>query len=395
MDKSSFKKCFFVILIKKIKRCFSKKKYSKKYSKNTNIKNASTEDATYKDKKYIENLDKIKTFRNSLLEKSLFHNLHDENNEIIKLKKYKNTNSIEINGELYYYSNKLLGSGRNGVVREYKGKNTTLAIKVFKNKYYNELKRERRAITYLKVCNNNIIIPCATVKDYKIIIMEKADSDVFNLVSKGLLEMKDIKSIFAQVCLGLDELLKNNLYYLDLKLENLLCNYVNGEYIVYFGDIGSINAENEDTIITTFTPPHAWLQKNYKLFLKETSNVKIEVLKFCLGYLLMLLIFPYNKTFIHFINYTKDISRFTKEYYDDISKNSSNRLNAIYNDFNKSYLDIYPIINKSYEEGLISSNQYQILTNTFYKINLKTKLDKISLQEIIQLGINDFVEFNN
>ena len=348
------KKNYFFILLQKIKTCFSKKVID-------------------------EVLDSDLPFQNSVLANFSY--------EIKNFRINHTKTLLWINSKRFYTTGKILGTGRSGYVKEFQNRKDKIAVKIFTGIHLNALKRERRAIKELKICRHSIIIECAIVKDHRIIIMEKADDDVFNLIYNQKLTMKEIKSVFAQICLGIKQLQEDELYFVDLKLENILYKCVNGEYKVYFGDIGSINTQNENPTTTTFTPPNIWLLE--KSTLKYNSlDIKTEIIKFCLGYILLLLVFSHDKNCIQFLNYTNNISRYTKEYYTSIAKDALHPLHVLH-EMNQNYAKMQLILE---QKKNISDNQFKILSHCFYNTDehgIVCKLEQISLRTILELGIND------
>lgn len=85
-----------------------------------------------------------------------------------------------------------------------------------------------------KECTN--VIPIQELND-KSVIMPMADGD---LRKRNILSSKCIKSILKIIAETLYCLWKNGLYYLDIKLENILYKCVDNKLQIFLGDLGSI-----------------------------------------------------------------------------------------------------------------------------------------------------------
>lgn len=72
------------------------------------------------------------------------------------------------------------------------------------------------------------------------LILEYCNSGTLRdyLKKKGKLDERETKLILSQIIQGMDVLIQNNIIHRDVKPENILCHYENGEYIFKICDFG-------------------------------------------------------------------------------------------------------------------------------------------------------------
>ena len=124
--------------------------------------------------------------------------------------------------------------------------------------------------------------------EYKI-IMKAADGDLFDYVIDTEQSNIPAASIILQLVRSLYLLKKHNMYYTDLKLENIFYNKVERDIKIYLGDFGSISWFMDDTTkkayVATFFHPECYNHEGYNREQAEKTMV------FCLGLIMLLLKF--------------------------------------------------------------------------------------------------------
>ena len=152
-----------------------------------------------------------------------------------------------------------LGKGAFGTVWLYESvdRSIKIAIKVFNKtqhglKSFHEERIVSKIIDHLQKSNNNqlMIVPSYSLSSCNVIMMNYKQGNLKQLLNnlKKTLLFTDIKKyhatlidIYHQTIITIYDLYKNNCYYCDLKLENVLYDQdEDGEIKVYLADIGGI-----------------------------------------------------------------------------------------------------------------------------------------------------------
>ena len=155
-----------------------------------------------------------------------------------------------------------IASGASGTVYEIKQGPYSFTVKQFQNK--EEEKKELKILEILlktqpilcNVVNSHII----TYKNKKFIVMDRYDGSLYELLEKPSISrnvsLKTNLDIFKQILHDVYCLYTNNLYYTDLKLENILYKITGKSTLkISLGDIGSIcNKEIKPCGITHYPP---------------------------------------------------------------------------------------------------------------------------------------------
>ena len=173
---------------------------------------------------------------------------------------FKQDESIIIDGKLFKY-NKVLSRGTNSVVLYTSDDNKNILVKQAATK--NGLDSDIKAIKELedKDYKNKFIFSYPIDKDN--IILEIQDSTLNTLAAdyayKNLLPEKEYLKIIYFIIELFNVMARNKLYYIDLKLDNILykCQGANS-YKIKIGDIGAVS---KDISTQTFSPFNATGEK--------------------------------------------------------------------------------------------------------------------------------------
>lgn len=159
----------------------------------------------------------------------------------------------------------LLGEGTYGQVWKYEimtDKNTSISVVV--KIPLEDIEEEPMILKHLiddVVCTQNVI-PIKTVYDQKenpFIIMQEANSTLRTLK----MDLRLIKKIILQITKTIECFYEYDIFYLDLKTENILYICKNDKLSIFLGDIGSF-AELGEVSMATFMPPEVLDSKKPK-----------------------------------------------------------------------------------------------------------------------------------
>lgn len=148
---------------------------------------------------------------------------------------------ITIDGEMFTQG-EIIGQGAIGKVIQYTDRRgQRVVVKTFAHEEF--MAQEMKAIETLdktgRICNNGLVT-YATDPDKTIIVMDYFEGDVEYLVSKGIIHTyRQMMDIFKQTTKTISCLHDIHLYYMDLKLSNVLFREKNGYYFTVLGDLGS------------------------------------------------------------------------------------------------------------------------------------------------------------
>lgn len=167
-----------------------------------------------------------------------------------------------------YYKNikmiktKLLGEGSYGKVWKYEALDNNKEISVVLKIPTDDVEEEPRILEELlneNICNKSII-PIRTVFDKHrnpFIIMQEANASIRALK----MDERLIKKIIYQITKDIECFYNNDIFYLDLKTENILYRCTNDKISIFLGDIGSFTQLGQVSL-ATFMPPEALASKN-------------------------------------------------------------------------------------------------------------------------------------
>ncbi len=189
------------------------------------------------------------------------------------------------NGQKYTIK-EVICYAKNSTIFDISNKNTNKIIKVFKT--YKSFKSEHDKIANLQkaIDNNDLykkyIISCQSDEKNYTFLMDKYDDDLFNYLRHNENIKIDIMPIVCKLIEAVKFLYKNNLFYTDLKTENIF--YKENEPIdIFLGDLASIvvpNKENELSfaIITRSTFCHLVKYNNGFFNLADIKRIVIYAL---------------------------------------------------------------------------------------------------------------------
>jgi serine/threonine protein kinase len=183
----------------------------------------------------------------------------------------------------YVTSNKdsNISSGSFGQVLQYKtSSNPPEFIAVKYGKEVNDLNADIEVITHLTKnhqCSELLVKYFVYEKEIKCIIMERAGGTLLNLIKEHTdpitkhvnLSNYEIVDILYAVAIAIKCLQDNNLYYTDIKSENILFRNTNDGIRIILADLGSIKIGNVKTNYSASYFP-------YELFNKNTSPYNIQ-----------------------------------------------------------------------------------------------------------------------
>lgn len=160
---------------------------------------------------------------------------------------------------------KLMGQGSYGKVWKYevldnKNENISLALKIPTE----NIEEEPLILENLlneNICNKSII-PIKTIfdkHDNPFIIMQEANSSLRSLKPDERL----VKKIIYQITKDIECFYNYDIFYLDLKTENILYRCDNDKISIFLGDIGSFSELGNESM-ATFMPPEALNSKHPK-----------------------------------------------------------------------------------------------------------------------------------
>lgn len=163
---------------------------------------------------------------------------------------------IVLNNGTKFFKKEKLGEGSYGIVESYKSEDgQVLAVKKTKDK------KEVKIIQYLH--DNSIdcgVIPTKLAENKSskfLVVMPQINGDFFELITKNLYSRKDIELLLYKIATKLNCLQNHDMYYLDLKVENILFSSNEKTCVknIYLGDIGSIYKIGYNThAIMTYVP---------------------------------------------------------------------------------------------------------------------------------------------
>jgi serine/threonine protein kinase len=174
--------------------------------------------------------------------------------KIFKMKLYYNGKKMK--------KTKILGEGSYGKVIKYEtiegGELKSVIIKI--PTYEIEIEPDILE-DYLdrSMCKQHVI-PIKTTYDQHdnpFIIMQEANGSLFNLK----MDERLIKKCIYQITKAIECFYKHNIFYLDLKTENILYACDNDKISIYLGDIGSFNLLGGEESSAGFPPPETWGKK--------------------------------------------------------------------------------------------------------------------------------------
>lgn len=212
---------------------------------------------------------------------------------------YQYPNYITIDDNRYEFS-RILGNGSFGMVCLYQYGIWQISIKIVKNETSSDvqiaetLKRCKSCMDY--IINFVVITHPNIVQHY--ILMEHYNGDVYDLkkvLGKYFTINEKLKLIIhiinACICFK-----KCNLYYTDLKLENLLYKFMSiNTFSIVFGDIGSFTFKEAKHFDTTFNFPVDYLDVNKDAKTENTDYIKIIGIEIYIVYTILYL-------FIHLLD---------------------------------------------------------------------------------------------
>jgi len=191
---------------------------------------------------------------------------------------YQYPNYITIDDNRYEFSH-ILSNGSFGIVCLYQYDIWQISIKIVKNetssdvKIAETLKRCKSCMDYII----NFVVVMHPEIEQQYILMEYYNGDVFDLkkvLGKYFTINEKLKLIIhiinACICFK-----KCNLYYTDLKLENLLYKFMSmNTFLIVFGDIGSFTNKNAHNFDLTFNFPVDYINLNRDEDTTNTQDVK-------------------------------------------------------------------------------------------------------------------------
>lgn len=184
-------------------------------------------------------------------------------------KKYKSKYPKNFHLSVFYddvkmVKTKLLGEGSYGQVWRYEADIKNERISVAIKFAFEDIDEEPMILKHLindVVCSKNVI-PIQTVYDEKenpFIIMQEANSCLKMLK----IDPRLIKKIIYHITKTIECFYDHDVFYLDLKTENILYKCTNDKISIFIGDIGSF-AQLGEVSMATFMPPEVLDSKRPK-----------------------------------------------------------------------------------------------------------------------------------
>ena len=199
----------------------------------------------------------------------------------IELDKFKLPHELYITqgvpGLLRYKNNRLfvnpkkIGQGGFGGIYKYTEKSTqkTIILKIsdtsfpyeskMVSKYSKALVQNCHGIRYTEYIGSHKDVD----KMYYYMTMNYLNGDLFDLYKSRILKTeKQAMGIFWALFQRLRCLKKMNLYYIDMKLENVFYRCLNDkQYVIILGDLGGLTVENNKPVPVTYFPPETRIGK--------------------------------------------------------------------------------------------------------------------------------------
>ena len=134
----------------------------------------------------------------------------------------------------------------------------------------------------------------------KCIIMERAGGTLLDLINENIdlktlhvnLSNYEIVDILYAVAIAIKCLQDNNLYYTDIKSENILFRNTNDGIRIILADLGSIKIDNVDTLYSASYFPYEFYTKNPRPYKIQTEYN--HVISWGIGILILDLLFIFN-----------------------------------------------------------------------------------------------------
>tara|TARA_Y100000591_G_C21670216_1_gene612540 strand:- start:60 stop:887 length:828 start_codon:yes stop_codon:yes gene_type:complete len=153
-------------------------------------------------------------------------------------------------------------------------------IKMFDNdnnesKY--EFDREKTSIMLIKKYNlTKYLVKSSVIDDY-IIKMDRWHGDVIDLFNKGGLNVIQFKDCIHFVIEALTSMINNNMYYTDIKLDNILYRKTGDKLTFCLGDMGSLCYDFNDNG-KKYKTGGCTYPSGMKSILRQTNDKKLQIL---------------------------------------------------------------------------------------------------------------------